>query len=273
MRFSVIMPVLNGARFIEASIESVRAQQHGDWQLLVMDGGSTDGSLDIAQRHATEDPRIEVHSAPDTGQYQALSRGLDQASGEVLSWLNADDLYTSWALDTAALAFEETGSAWVSGQPAQWDATGRLRSILPLGHVSQARLAAGWHHDELFGCLQQESLFFRRTLWTGLSDTDRTRFASARLAGDFLLWKLFARQAPLTVLSSVLGGFRVHGANRSIRHREEYQAEAYAFGARRLPRLIARRLRGLNDHITAARALRRFREASLALHTGLQEPQ
>ena len=140
MNFCILTPVLNGGWRLDAALASVRAQSHRHWRLVVLDGGSTDGSLAIARRHAVEDPRIEVRSQPDAGMYDALRKGFDAEADhcDLLGWLNADDLYTPWAFNEAARA-ARAGAKWLTGLPALWDAEGSLRGVLPrCGH------ARGW---------------------------------------------------------------------------------------------------------------------------------
>ena len=269
MRFHLITPVLNGGAFLRHAIASVRAQTWPDWTLSILDAGSTDGSVKVAEAAAAEDARITVAVAPDKGQYDALRRGFDQSDADVLGWLNSDDLLTPWSMQTAAACFEQ-GGRWVTGQPALWDAHGRQAAVRPLGPAPRWVIRRGWLHDGLLGCLQQESTYFSASLWSGLSRAERDRFAAFRLAGDFYLWTRFAQSASLCVLPSVLGGFRVHDGNRSRINADLYLDEARACGAFMPPAWIAKRLRGAYDRLTALRALQNFRKAAAGLHDAVK---
>jgi len=271
LRFEVLTPVLNGARFLDAAIASVRAQTWSDWRLTVLDAGSTDGSVEIVERHAAQDDRIRLQSEPDEGMYDALRRGFDQRAGDVLCWLNSDDLYTPWALDCAAQALAKPGCAWVSGFPAHWDCEGRLAAILPAGWSSRWLINQGWRHDGLLGAVQQESVFFKQSLWDALSEPEKARFASLKLAGDFFLWKRFARSAELTMIPSVLGGFRVHDSNASRLKADAYAREVRDCGGVQLPGAVAGILRRIYDAASSYIALRAFRRAAAGLHADLRE--
>lgn len=225
MKFSIVMPVLNGARFIEPAIESVRAQSHEDWELLVMDGGSTDGAADIASDFAKQDPRISLHVGPDQGMYDAILKGFEQANGDWFAWLNSDDLYAPWCLATVAQFAEAGDSAWVTGCPGCWDDKGNLRYLRPGALYPRNLIRAGWFHEKLFGYLQQESIFFSKSLFARLASSDIERVRSMRYAGDFLLWRLFAEHAPLETVPAVLSGFRRHNGNLSCLHSDEYLRE------------------------------------------------
>ena len=88
MRLSIITPTLNRAHFLEEAIESVRAQDFPDCEHLIVDGGSTDGTLEMLARH----PHLRVVSEPDRGLYDALNKGLRLGSGEIVGLLNSDDI-------------------------------------------------------------------------------------------------------------------------------------------------------------------------------------
>ncbi len=91
MRVSIITVVYNGAENIEDSVRSVIGQTHKDIEYLVIDGGSTDGTLDILRRY--EDGITKIVSEPDNGIYDAMNKGLGMASGDIVGILNSDDLY------------------------------------------------------------------------------------------------------------------------------------------------------------------------------------
>lgn len=262
------MPVLNGAQFLDEAICSVRQQSWQDWRLTIFDAGSSDSSVAIARAHRVEDDRISLVEEPDTGQYDALRRGLDLAEGDVLGWLNADDKLTPWAFSSVAREFER-GSLWVTGQPALWDGDGRMVALRPTGYMGQHFLKQGWHHDGLLGCLQQESTLFAKSLWDQLPEAVKDRFSRMRLAGDFYLWTQFASVTRLTILPISLGGFRVHDSNRSRTNAVLYQQEAQTCGATLFPNLISHTVRKVYDVVSAVAALYRFRSAAARFHAEL----
>jgi glycosyltransferase involved in cell wall biosynthesis len=88
--FSIITPCLNRAEFIAEAVESVLAQNDREFEHIIIDGGSTDGTLEILKRY----PHLQVHSGQDRGMYDALNRGLALARGEIIGFLNSDDLYS-----------------------------------------------------------------------------------------------------------------------------------------------------------------------------------
>src|SRR5579872_2866095 len=95
---SIVTPCFNAARFIEETIESVLAQDYPLIDYVVIDGGSTDGTIEILRRY---EDRLHWHSARDNGQADAVNRGFAQARGDIFAFLNADDTYLPGAIARA----------------------------------------------------------------------------------------------------------------------------------------------------------------------------
>ncbi|WP_370336425.1 glycosyltransferase [Parvularcula marina] len=262
MTITIFMPVLNGASFIAEAIASIEAQTSPDWRLCVLDGGSADGTVDIASARCEADSRITVKSAPDDGQYPALLNGILSTNCDHVGWLNADDLMPPWAVAEASRAFAETGADWISGLPSLWDSEGRLRAVYPLARRSRRLIRAGWYHDGLLGCLQQESMFFRKRLIEGLTAAERDEVTGHRLAGDFALWRSFARQTKLVAVPVVLGGFRRHGQNRSLLAGQAYADEVREMGGKDFPGFVARKIRSVHDYLAAIGSLKAARKSA-----------
>jgi glycosyltransferase involved in cell wall biosynthesis len=107
-RVSLVMPSFNQVRYLEAALESVLDQDYPNFELIVVDGGSTDGSVDVIRRY--EDRLASWSSERDNGQVDALTRGFARADGVVLGWLNSDDVLRPEALATAVAAFGDDDS-------------------------------------------------------------------------------------------------------------------------------------------------------------------
>ncbi len=105
VRISLVTPSFNQARFLEPCLRSILDQGYPDLEYMVMDGGSTDGSVEVIRRYA---PRLHSwRSHLDEGQYAAVAEGLDAATGEVMGWLNSDDLQLPWTLRTVGEVFSQ----------------------------------------------------------------------------------------------------------------------------------------------------------------------
>lgn len=163
--FSVVMPSFNHARFIERSLNSIINQEREGIELVVMDGGSRDGTPRILERYS---PHIALwRSEPDAGQSDALNKGFHAATGEILGWLNSDDLYLPGALHHVAQIFAaEPQVDVVYGDWLMLDEHDRILERCPALAPSRTRLVT-----EGFFCNAQ-AMFWRRSLHERLGELD-----------------------------------------------------------------------------------------------------
>lgn len=256
---TVVTPVLNGATYLPQMLKSLSLQRFSGWEHIIVDGGSTDGSLDILREWCGQEARAQLVQADGLGLYPSILRGLQMGKGQLMAWLNSDDLYAPWAMHAAWDYHIRTGAAWITGYPGCWDRDGVLRYVRPYGWYPRHFIRAGWFHERLLGFLQQESMFFSRPLFSRLQQADLDEIASFRLAGDWILWRKLAEYAPLSVLPTVVSGFRQHRENLSSNNLEAYLQEVRMHGGVFLPSLLARLAgRGFRA-MSALHALRQVR--------------
>jgi glycosyltransferase involved in cell wall biosynthesis len=226
-KISIITPSFNQAEFLEATIQSILCQNYPNLEYIIIDGGSTDGSVEIIRKY-----QRHLHywiSEPDGGMYAGIAKGMARATGEILAWLNSDDLYMPWALALVASIMEQLPEVkWISTlQPAGWDDLGLCAGFkVTMGFSRQAFLEGRY----LPGCgdrgvewIQQESTFWRHTLW---NTVDKERFTQCSLAGDFYLWDSFFNHTELYGVPCALGGFRNHSQQKTHNGMQQYLNEA-----------------------------------------------
>lgn len=178
---SIVMPSLNQAAFIAEAIESVLSQDYDNLELIVADGGSTDGSVELLTRLANNDARLKWFSEPDTGPADALNKALGKARGTLIGWLNSDDLYTPGAIGRVVSAFE-ANPGWVLlyGEGEHVDADGKPIERYPSLPPTDDALED--FHNGCFIC--QPTVFFKRTIKLLLGDLD----VGLKTAFDFDYW-------------------------------------------------------------------------------------
>jgi glycosyltransferase involved in cell wall biosynthesis len=230
-KISVVTVNYNLGAYLEEAMRSVLDQNYPNLEYIVVDGGSTDGSVALIERYA--DHLAWWVSEPDLGQYHAVQKGFAQATGEIMYWLNSDDKLFPGALLAVAEIFQTYPQVrWLQGHPTEYTPEGSAirRIALPWASWSRARYLG---FD--FQFIQQESTFWRRDLW---EEAGSTMDLSLRLAGDMELWARFFRHAELVTTTALLGGFRHRRADqRSKDQRDVYLSECVAVIRRERARL------------------------------------
>lgn len=241
-KISVVTPSFNQAQFLEGAIFSVLSQDYPNLEYVIIDGGSSDGSREIIEKYS---PRLHYWiSEQDRGHGHALNKGFAHTSGEIMAWLNADDMYTPWAFRVVAEVFTAHPMVnWIVGFNAWWNDEGAM--------TGAERIPKNIY-DFLLGnyaWIQQESVFWRRPLWEragGRVDED------FRLMVDGELWSRFFLLDQLYAVDCILAGYRVHANNRAGR--------AYRECLKEMDRAIARMRRACPaDVLSTGRALRAAR--------------
>lgn len=200
---SVVTPSLNQGRYIEATIVSVLEQDYPQVEHIVVDGGSTDETLDTLRRY----PHVQWISEPDAGQAAAVNKGFRMAKGSVYGWLNADDLYLPGAVSTAVRALRETGAGLVHGAWRQIDEEGRTirEEIPPVPFDYEAQL-------ERRNAVSQPGSFFTRDAFWAVGGLDE----SYRYSMDYELWLKLGKQFEVRHVSAVLGAYRLHPVSKTV---------------------------------------------------------
>lgn len=226
VRITVVTPTLNQSRFIERTLRSV-LDQRGAFELeyLVQDGGSTDGTLDILRRHQD---RLAWRSEPDAGQADAVNRALGRATGDVLGWVNSDDLLLPGALDRVARAFaEHPGARWLHGGCDIVD-----ESDLPIRRWVaryKAHRCRRYSRRSLLieNFVSQMTVFWRREALATAGYLDPT----LHLSFDYEYWLRLARQGDPLYLPEPLAAFRWYPTSKSGAHfvRQQFQEDYQVF--------------------------------------------
>lgn len=257
--FSVVTPVRDGERYLADAIRSVREQTLEDWEYVVVDGGSSDRSREIAQDLAAGDVRIEVVSEPDRGMYDAIFKGLARGSAPICTWLNADDRLMPWAFDVVARYHRLSGADWITGLAAQMDRDGLVHTIENGRWYPRRLIRQGLFHSRALGFMQQEGTFVSRRWLERLEPDVVERIRATTQAGDFLLWTELAKFGGVHPIPTVLGAFRVHEHNMT-RDQTRYYEEMAALGFRVPPRFVAIAMKAVLAPLTFAAQRRRLRQ-------------
>jgi cellulose synthase/poly-beta-1,6-N-acetylglucosamine synthase-like glycosyltransferase len=230
-KISVVTVSFNQGEFIEKNIQSVLAQDYPNFEHIIVDGGSTDNTLDILRKY----PHLKWTSARDDGQSDALNKGFGRASGDIIAWLNSDDWYAEGAFHAVAKALEDYPV--VLGQAAETDRDGNVIKIVENPPRTFYDLARYWIP---FAWVAQTSVFFRRSVLEEVKRVDDTYLdQDLFFVMDLDLWFRIALKSPfIRHIPQVLSYFRIYDTNKTGARPKATQREC--------SRVYRRYMNGLN---------------------------
>jgi len=223
MKISVITPSYNQVNFLKETISSIKNQEvNTQVEHIIVDGGSTDGSVGYLESLSN---RVKWVSEPDRGQADAVNKGIRMATGEIIGWLNSDDLYLPGALQAVTDYFRDHPEyRWVYGRCRIIDCNGKERWNW-ITRYKNARLKK-FTFEKLLreNFISQPAVFFRKDLFeeAGLLNID------LHYAMDYDLWLRFSRISPAGVINKNLASFRRHGTSKSETGFRDQFFEQYA---------------------------------------------
>ncbi|KAA8484635.1 glycosyltransferase involved in cell wall biosynthesis [Arcticibacter tournemirensis] len=219
-KISIVTPSYNQGQFLEDTIRSVLSQGYPNLEYIIIDGGSTDNSVEIIKKY--EEHLTYWISEADGGLYHALQKGFERSTGDIMAWINSDDMYHKVALFTAAKIFLQFPDVkWIMGNNTFYNEDGHPFTFDKEPYEQRWSKWRMYLYKGKF--IQQESVFWRRDLWNKAGAFIDCNYS---LAADFDLWLRFFRHEKLYTTSFMLGGFRFRRENqKSNQQRGEYLDE------------------------------------------------
>lgn len=201
---SIVTPSFNQARYLERTIQSVLSQDYPALEYFVIDGGSSDGSLEIIRKYA--DRLAGWVSEPDQGQTDAINKGFARCQGQIMSWLNSDDIYLPGAVAQAAAFLQANpGVGMVYGDTDLIDGRDQVIGRFNAQQTSYQRLMRGG----VF--IPQPAAFWRKELWDQAGPLDPSFY----FAMDYDLWVRFAKISRIQYTPQRWAAFRIHGEGKT----------------------------------------------------------
>jgi len=210
-KISIVTPSFNQVDYLEKTILSVINQNYPNLEYIIIDGGSTDGCVDVIKKY--EKKLTYWISEPDNGQYDAINKGFSRCNGDIMAYINSDDIYHPSAFSVVAEIFSKFPDVeWLTSlYPTTVNYRDQIISCGIYGGFDRNSFYRGVYvprTDNVPGyCIQQESTFWRRTLWVKAGSSINS---SMKCAGDFDLWSVFFQHSDLFGVYSFLGVFRNH---------------------------------------------------------------
>ncbi len=241
-RITVITPSYNQAGYIRQTVESVLEQSYPNLEYLVVDGLSTDRSLAILSEYTD---RLTLIAERDSGQTDAINKGLRRATGEVVCWLNSDDYFLPGTLHTVGQFFANNPhQQWLTGDCLIVDETGQSIQAPIRQYKRLLRHLPGQFYLGLTNAICQPATFWRREAHSQLGYLNE----SLRYTMDYDWWlRLHEVQSPAR-LNKTLTAFRIHGASKGGSQFGPQFAEDYATLCRYESSVLIRRLHRLHNN-------------------------
>ena len=212
---SIITPSFNQANYLEQTLRSVLEQDYARIEYIVIDGGSTDGSVEIIRKY--KDRFAYWVSEKDNGQAEAINKGLVRAKGEIVAWLNSDDYYLPNTISEVVKAFEENPDIlMVYGDVLAVDEQGQTINVLKYRQLSFEDLIC-------FQIVGQPSVFFRRAALEKVGLLD----ASLHFLLDHHLWLRIAQQGKILHVPQTWSAARYHAEAKNRAKAAEFGREAF----------------------------------------------
>ncbi|MBK7455349.1 MAG: glycosyltransferase [Anaerolineales bacterium] len=202
---SIITPSFNQAQYLEATIQSVLGQDYPRIEYIIVDVGSTDGSVDLIKKY--EGRLARWVSEQDKGQTDAINKGFNRANGEILAWLNSDDTYNPGAVSAAVkFLMDNPEIAMVYADCDFINEQGGVIGKFNSAQTDHHRLREGYVH------IPQQTMFFRAKYWKELGPLDPSFY----FAMDYDLWTRISARAPIKYLrGQTWANFRIHNFGKT----------------------------------------------------------
>lgn len=217
LKFTIITPSYNQAQYLEQTIDSVLSQNYPNLEFIIVDGGSTDGSVDIIKKH--EEHLAWWVSESDEGQSHAINKGIKRATGEIINWLNSDDYYEPNTLKIVSEAFNDPAITCFSGRSRLFDEKGMVNYSRSTDIFSEnLPKTIGWAR------IDQPETFFRKTTWdkVGLLN-EQLNYTMDR---EWWMRYLFAFGLDgIQQSNDVLVNFRLHETSKTVHDAPKFEKE------------------------------------------------
>jgi len=202
--FSIVTPSFNRSKFIYQTIKSIHSQSFKDFEHIIVDGKSTDGTINILKK-LKKKYNFKLLIKKDNSMYEAIKYGFENGNGKYYYWLNSDDfLYDKNSLLNLYKVLKKKQYQWINGRTAIYNQNDKkLIKWIPLAYPSFI-IRNGLNHDSCWGFIQQENTVFSSKLYNRVGGINH----KFKQAGDYMLWKSFSKYQKLIPINVHIGVHR-----------------------------------------------------------------
>ena len=204
-KISIVTPNFNGATYLERTITSVINQHYPNLEYIIIDGGSTDGSVEIIKKY--EKKIAWWTSEKDKGQTDAINKGFARVTGEILAWINSDDTYEPGAISAAVKYWQEHPNVgMVYGDCNFINESGKVIGKFNSAQTNHKLIRQGYVH------IPQQTMFFRADLWKQVGPLDPSFY----FAMDYDLWTRISACSAIKYVPQTWANFRLHTSGKTM---------------------------------------------------------
>ena len=245
-KISIVTPSYNQGKFLESTIQSVLTQDYPNFEYVVIDGGSSDKSLNIIKKYSKKIKYFE--SKKDHGQSHAINKGFAKTDGEIMAWINSDDVLRPGALKLIASIFANCPEIdWLTSLPSTINEDGFQIYLATPPLYIRSFIKKGWYTKKFMGFIMQEGTFWRRSLWKKAGG----KLATVPYSMDMKLWQSFAKHSKLYSVQACLASYRLNPNRKNNDNHKKYYKEMKAFVPEKISlvgKIIWRQIAKLANH-------------------------
>jgi glycosyltransferase involved in cell wall biosynthesis len=212
-KISIVIPSYNSVLYIEGTLKSIASQKYPNLEVIIQDGGSTDGTLDLIEKFANKYSKIiNYESKKDNGQVDAINKGLKKATGDILTYINSDDIYKKDALLTVGKYFSnKPKTLWLAGRGEIMDRKGNIRWNSSTSYKNYLLNKNKYCHLLMVNYLMQPSVFLSKEAYKKYGPFTGTK----KFVMEYDLWLKIGKDSMPRVINKTLSVFRLSGKNIS----------------------------------------------------------
>jgi len=212
-KISIVIPSYNSAKYIGETLRSIVSQKYPNLEVIIQDGGSTDGTLEVVEKYAKKYPKIiNFESKKDNGQVDAINKGFKKATGDIYAYINSDDTYKNDALLTVGKYFsKKPNTLWVVGEGEIMDRKGNIRWNSSTCYKNYLLNKNKYHNLLMVNYLMQPSVFLSKKAYKKYGPFTGTK----KFVMEYDLWLKIARDSMPKIINKTLSVFRLSGNNIS----------------------------------------------------------
>ena len=217
-KISIIIPSYNKVKYIESTLKSIVKQGYKNFEMIIQDGASTDGTLEIIKKYATKYKAfIRYESKKDKGQLDAINKGIKKATGDIITFINADDEYTLGCFETVVGYYlENPGALWFAGKGIVIDENGRDMAKMVSRYKSTLLLINKYNLLLTTNYMMQPSVFLTKKAFKKYGLFRGTKFAVM----EYRLWLDIGKDGMPVVINRSLSRFRLENDTKTNKNSE-----------------------------------------------------